>query len=333
MTLRTLAAVLVVASVVTVDAQAWRHRSGQTPIVTPIRAGAGPAVQLRPASAHRVQYFGYWKDNRHETAGHSNTVDVSWPTTDLELAAVQTTLNQAWSDDRWFVVWVPFIFYGPTPRTGMAGPGGYIWLDKGEQAWHRYVEPMRPYLPRVIAFYLMDEPDTVASGDAPASGYDPNLYNPLIERSLAVIRADYPGAPVALNYAFANRPGLVIPSGLTWVGLETYGVTLPDDNLRGLVARLTRDQGVMLMPKAYIDLSVPGEIDDAQIAAFAQAQADYAVRDPRIIGLRPFLWCVEWLANCDDVAQPTDLFYSVGGSKLLLTQAAFRSIGHAILGR
>jgi hypothetical protein len=121
-------------------------------------------------------------------------VDVSWPTTDLELAAVQKTLNQAWSDGRWFIVWVPFIRYTTTHRTGTTGPGGYMWTDEGEQAWHRYVESMRPYLPRVIAFYLMDEPDAVASGDAPASGYDPNLYNPLIEQSIAVIRTDYPGA-------------------------------------------------------------------------------------------------------------------------------------------
>jgi len=246
---------------------------------------------------------------------------------------VQKTLNQAWSDGRWFIVWVPFIRYTTTHRTGTTGPGGYMWTDEGEQAWHRYVESMRPYLPRVIAFYLMDEPDAVASGDAPASGYDPNLYNPLIEQSIAVIRTDYPGAPVALNYAFANRPGLVIPSGLTWVGIETYGVSLPDDNLRALEARLTPAQGVMLMPKAFINFSAPGEIDDAHLAAAAHAQAEYAVRDPRVIGLRPFLWCVERYANCDDVARPTDLFYPVGGSKLPMTQAAFRSIGHAILGR
>ena len=115
--------------------------------------------------------------------------------------------------------------------------------------------------------------------------------------------------------------------------IETYGVSLPDDNLRALEARLTPAQGVMLMPKAFINFSAPGEIDDAHLAAAAHAQAEYAVRDPRVIGLRPFLWCVERYANCDDVARPTDLFYPVGGSKLPMTQAAFRSIGHAILGR
>jgi len=95
---------------------------------------------------------------------------------------------------------------------------------------------------------------------------------------------------VALNYAFANRPGLVIPSGLTWVGIETYGVSLPDDNLRALEARLTPAQGVMLMPKAFINFSAPGEIDDAHLAAAAHAQAEYAVRDPRVCGRSCGVW-------------------------------------------
>jgi len=42
-----------------------------------------------------------------------------------------------------------------------------------------------------------------------------------------------------------------------------------------------------------------------------------------VSGIYPFMWCLDYLAKCDDSANPKDEFYSIGGDTLQLSGPSF----------
>lgn len=270
-----------------------------------------------------VRYFGYWNNTNQEALDHTNFIHLSWWDTDAQRDATVAKMEQAKRDGRKVILTTPFFGFGPTDRSR----NGYYLRPEGAALWSKDLDILKNHSDNILAFWLLDEPNSVAWGDALSgpggANYNPNLYNDIITEVIAIIKTDF-NLPVALNYSDAT-PGLVVPPGLDYVGIECYGPTDWKEKIAKL--KLLTDKPIFMLAQAFSDKGY--ETTDEELAKTAAAQWAYAAHAPRIIGLFPFLWSIEALSNPDDSAP----MLTVGGTKLPLTRFVYVGVGKGITGK
>lgn len=193
--------------------------SNPVPVVMP---PPSPPPAVVPATAPMSAYsgknlttFALWQDSTPETAAFTNVMTLSIGCGD-DAAYANAVATLARDPRR--VVWFANMFsFGPTSRS----TGGYSLRQDASACWQQLRALIAAHLDRTVAVWLLDEPDSVAFGDKPTSGYDPNLYNDIITTACAMVHANFPSVTVALNYGGAE-PGLQVPACLGLVGVETY---------------------------------------------------------------------------------------------------------------
>ena len=150
--------------------------------------------------------------------------------------------------------------------------------------WAAEAAAVRPYLDKIAAFYVLDEPQW--HGATPAE----------IDTSAQLIKQTFPGIKVMMIEAGPKvTSSLQIPASVDWVGFDWYcqPFTTIKQKLAVLLARVpaSSPQRFFLMPE---DAPVPacagvaGHTTDENIAAIQRANLALAEQNPRVIGLLNF---------------------------------------------
>jgi hypothetical protein len=148
--------------------------------------------------------------------------------------------------------------------------------------WQNLANAVRPYLDKVAAFYIQDEPQW--HGATPAS----------IQTAAQLIKSTFPDKKVMMIEAGPEvTSSLVIPSAVDWVGFDWYcqPFTTIQQKLSTLESVTASGQGLFLVPEDAPQAncaSVAGHKTDADIAAIQQQYYNLAVSNPRVIGLMNF---------------------------------------------
>ena len=149
--------------------------------------------------------------------------------------------------------------------------------------WDKLAAAVQPYLDKIAAFYVLDEPQW--RGATPAA----------IQTSAQLIKSTFPGKKVMMIEAGpAITSSLVIPSAVDWVGFDWYcqPFSTVQQTLSTLESRTASSgQGLFLVPEdapLSACTSIPGHETDADIAALQWQYFDLAVQNPRVIGLMNF---------------------------------------------
>ncbi|MBV9854774.1 MAG: hypothetical protein JOY82_09650 [Streptosporangiaceae bacterium] len=162
--------------------------------------------------------------------------------------------------------------------------GNHCSLYPNYQArWANLAAAVRPYLNKIAAFYILDEPQW--RGATPAE----------IQTSAELIKSTFPGKKVMMIEAGPEvTSSLVIPSAVDWVGFDWYcqpfaAVEQKLGTLESLTA--TSGQGLFLVPEdapLSACAGVSGHQTDADIAALQWQYFGLAENNPRVIGLMNF---------------------------------------------
>jgi hypothetical protein len=147
--------------------------------------------------------------------------------------------------------------------------------------WQKLASAVQPYLDKIAAFYILDEPQW--HGATPAA----------IQTSAQLIKSTFPGKKVMMIEAGPEvTSSLVIPSAVDWVGFDWYcqpfSVIL--QKLTTLESR-TASSGLFLVPEdAPLSqcAGASGHATDADIAALQRQYFGLAEQNPRVIGLMNF---------------------------------------------
>jgi hypothetical protein len=149
--------------------------------------------------------------------------------------------------------------------------------------WQNLATAVGPYLDKITAFYLLDEPQW--HGATPAS----------IQTAAQLIKSTFPGKKVMMIEAGPKvTSALVIPSAVDWVGFDWY--CQPFTTIQQKLSTLesvtaSSGQGLFLVPEDAPQAncaSVAGHQTDADIAAIQRQYYNLAVQNPRVIGLLNF---------------------------------------------
>jgi hypothetical protein len=177
------------------------------------------------------------------------------------------------------------------------------------ERWGKLAEAVRPYIDKVGAFYLMDEPQY--RGATPGE----------LETAAATIKATYPTIPVMMVEAGPQvTSSYAVPAGVDWVGFDWYCQEFEavEEKLGILTGRISPAQSLFLVPEAaplQACGGAAGHATDAEIARLQYRYYDLALSNPRVIGLLAFGF---WTSG-------------YGSAQLPLTVAAHRNIFAAIL--
>jgi hypothetical protein len=150
--------------------------------------------------------------------------------------------------------------------------------------WQAEAAAVQPYLTKIAAFYILDEPQW--QGATPAE----------IDTSAKLIKQTFPGIKVMMIEAGPKvTSSLKIPSSVDWIGFDWYcqPFTTIKQKLSVLLSLVpaSSPQRLFLMPE---DAPVPacagvaGHTTDANIAAIQRASLTLAEQNPRVIGLLNF---------------------------------------------
>jgi hypothetical protein len=150
--------------------------------------------------------------------------------------------------------------------------------------WQAEAAAVQPYLTKIAAFYILDEPQW--QGATPAE----------IDTSAKLIKQTFPGIKVMMIEAGPKvTSSLKIPSSVDWIGFDWY--CQPFTTIKAKLTTMlslvpaSSPQRFFLMPE---DAPVPacagvaGHTTDANIAAIQRASLTLAEQNPRVIGLLNF---------------------------------------------
>jgi hypothetical protein len=149
--------------------------------------------------------------------------------------------------------------------------------------WQKLANAVAPYLDKIAAFYVLDEPQW--RGATPAS----------IQTSAQLIKSTFPGKKVMMIEAGPKvTSALVIPSAVDWVGFDWY--CQPFTTIQQKLSTLesitaSSKQGLFLVPEDAPQsncATVAGHKTDADIAAIQRQYYNLAVQNPRVVGLLDF---------------------------------------------
>jgi hypothetical protein len=184
--------------------------------------------------------------------------------------------------------------------------------------WAAEAAAVRPYLSKIAAFYILDEPQLHGATAAD------------INTSAELIKSTFPGVKVMMIEAGPKvTSALSIPASVDWIGFDWYcqPFTTIQAKLSTLEALIpaSSPQRFFLMPE---DAPLPacagvsGHATDADIATLQQQYFNLAQQNPRVIGLMNFGF---WTSPAWTSAGGT------GASELPLTVTANERVAARIL--
>jgi hypothetical protein len=204
------------------------------------------------------------------------------------------------------------------------------------------VNAIQPYTDRILAFFMMDEPDCVAGGSTDAL----NTLLTSIESECAKVKTHFPGARTmfTVGCSFWTYKNFRIPTGIDYIAIESYGSTGNPATTRSewlakishLRPYMNSDQRLFLMPGA-----TEGYGTESQLIQKADDIYNYAQTDPLVIGVFPFDWysdnydCARAGQFCGNGVPATNYSIPVIGNRsvrdLPNLRARYIQIGRSIL--
>lgn len=204
-----------------------------------------------------------------------------------------------------------------------------------------WVYTVRAHQDRVVAIMVADEPELHVLGG-------PNTWTPgnnralgaRLEAHLAIVRSALPGIPTWINHtsawfnwALVGPLGTASPNGVPipsadWLSLDCYtpwdacygrGVTV-ERLYAAWKPYLSPSQRFALIPQGNLANWFGVTLTPTEVAAVAEQYYQYALREPRVVGIFPFIW---WGIEGE----------SVGGGFEPTIRAAYASIGQRLLQR
>jgi hypothetical protein len=258
---------------------AYLSKSSEVSTLNDLSASAVSLAGLTLPSSSKLRYYGYYAarltGDRHlaEIAGRSN---LNWVNISDVDGYVPGVLNGCASDS--CVVNTGNEFFS----CDSAGNMCKLYPNYAAR-WNKLANAVRPYLDKIAAFYILDEPQW--RGATPAA----------IEASAELIKSAFPGKKIMMIEAGPKiTSSLAIPSGVDWAGFDWYcqpfsTVQQKLSILESLTA--SSDQGLFLVPEdapLSACAGVTGHQTDADIAALQWDYLGLAEQNPRVIGLMNF---------------------------------------------
>jgi hypothetical protein len=258
---------------------AYLSHSSEVSTLNDLNASAVNLSGLALPSSSGLRYYGYYAarltgdSHLAEVAGRSN---LNWVNISDVDGYVPDVLNGCASDA--CVVNTGNEFFSCTSSGNNCG-----LYPNYEARWNNLATTVKPYLDKIAAFYILDEPQW--HGATPAE----------IETSAELIRSTFPGKKVMMIEAGPKiTSSLTIPSSVDWVGFDWYcqpfsTIQQKLSTLESLTAR--SGQGLFLVPEdAPLSAcsGVTGHKTDSDIAALQWDYFDLAEQNPRVIGLMNF---------------------------------------------
>jgi hypothetical protein len=198
-----------------------------------------------------------------------------------------------------------------------AGNNCHLYSDYAAR-WAAEAAAVRPYLSKIAAFYILDEPQWHGATAA------------AINTSAELIKETFPGVKVMMIEAGPKVTSVLsIPASVDWIGFDWYcqPFTTIQAKLSTLEALIpaSSPQRFFLVPE---DAPLPacagvaGHTTDANIAALQQEYFDLAQQNPRVVGLMNFgFW----------TSPPWTTAGGTGASELPLTVNANERVAARIL--
>ncbi|WP_134045964.1 hypothetical protein [Amycolatopsis arida] len=235
-----------------------------------LRVGRLDSAALRRPAGSALRYVGYYAARLHpaggdhlpEVTGRSN---LNWVNiSDYDRYRPETLADCA---PRSCVVYAGHEFFD-------CASGACRLHAEAERRWGVLAAQVRPYLDRVGAFYLLDEPFHRGATFAD------------VRRSARLIEGTYPDVPVMMEAGPKVDANLRVPDEVDWVGFDWYCRPMAEiERLAATLERQAPGRPVFLLPEAAP--RCPGQTD----AVVAQRLREYpriAEARPRVAGLMLF---------------------------------------------
>jgi hypothetical protein len=276
-------------------------------------SGSGQSLASQPG----LRYYGYYAarlgggvSHLAEIAGRSN---LNWVTISDASGYGTGVATLAGCAPGTCVVNTGFEFFS----CDSAGNNCHLYANYAAR-WAAEAAAVRPYLSKIAAFYMLDEPQW--HGATPAA----------ISTSAELIKQTFPGVKVMMIEAGPKvTSALSIPASVDWIGFDWYcqPFTTIQAKLSTLEALIpaSSPQRFFLVPE---DAPLPacagvaGHTTDASIAALQQEYFNLAQQNPRVVGLMNFGF---WTSPAWTAAGGT------GASELPLTVNANERVAARIL--
>jgi hypothetical protein len=267
-------------------AGAYLDAPGSVSTVDDLSIGEVDRSALSPAAGSRLGYFGYYAarlapegavtgggNHVPEVRGRSNLNWVNISDPDRYASEVLSTCAP-----KSCVVYAGNEFFQGCDA--VASPSCTLYPNYVER-WNRLADAVRPYLDRVAAFSVLDEP--YHRGASPQD----------VQSSAATMKATFPGVPVLMIEAGPSvTPGMVVPDAVDWVSFDWYCHPIGDiEQTLNVLESRSAGKPVLLVPEAAPLRAcggAPGHATDADIAALQWDYFHLAERHPRVIGLLAF---------------------------------------------
>jgi hypothetical protein len=169
-----------------------------------------------------------------------------------------------------------------------------------ESFWSKTAEQITPYIDRVEAFYMIDEP------------YLNGVSKKDLGTAIAAVKAKFPQKPVMVVFAVPSlTPSFAVPAGADWLGFDCYEpIGVVAKHMRFLRSKLQSHQRLFLVPQSFLNKAAP---TDEELAKLNLRYYELASSDPLVIGLLNF-----------------GLFTDAKAGSIPLTLQMQRKIGEAI---
>jgi len=159
----------------------------------------------------------------------------------------------------------------------------------------------------VAAILMTDEPEL--SGQSMAA----------FEETVAKTKAALPGVPLWTNFSSAVLAGYQFPAALDWISIDAYTMH-PSGFMPALKAQAQPHHKFFLLPPGLGGLASPAPFldiitDDPQTATanMARAYYEYALTDPRVLGMIVFDWNDQiGLPGTKNMPRVRETFVSIG---------------------
>jgi len=144
-----------------------------------------------------------------------------------------------------------------------------------QSLWNQTAEQVTPYIDRVEAFYMIDEP------------YLNGVSKKDLDTAIAAVKAKFPRKPVMVVFAVPSfTPRFAVPAGADWLGFDCYEpIGVVAKHLRFLKSRLQPHQRLFLVPQSFLNKAAP---TDEELAKLNRQYYELASSEPLVIGLLNF---------------------------------------------
>jgi hypothetical protein len=257
---------------------AYLSSASEVSTVSDLSTSAVNASSLALNASSGLRYYGYYAARLSDTS---------------HLAEVAGRSNLNWVNISDYDGYVPDVLSGCAADGCVVNTGNEFFScdANGDNCalygdytarWQNLVSEVQPYLDKIAAFYILDEPQW--HGATPAA----------IQTAAEAIKNTFPDKKVMMVEAGPEiTSSLVIPSAVDWVGFDWYcqPFSTIQQKLTTLESITSPNQGLFLLPEdapLAECAGLSGHETDADIAASQWDYFDLAQANPRVIGLMDF---------------------------------------------